>query len=100
MIQHNPAIEEINMTTVMNFQRVQPQQTTSIYAQQTTSQQTSGIDISGLINLMMPVMIVGMMMKMMSGMVSTPKRVKAAKAETTPQQPIETATTAPIVTVP
>jgi hypothetical protein len=88
------------MTIAMVFPKIQSQQATSISGQQTTSQQTSGIDISGLINLMMPIMIVGMMMKMMSGMVSTPKRVKAAKAETTPQQPIETATTAPIVTVP
>ena len=65
----------------MNFQRVQPQQATSIYAQQTTSQQTSGIDISGLINLMMPVMIVGMMMKMMAGMMSTGKAKKFEPAK-------------------
>lgn len=81
MIQHYPAIEENNMT-VMNFQRIQPQQATSIYAQQTTSQQTSGIDISGLINLMMPVMIVGMIMKMMvSAIGSTGKTKKLQTAK-------------------
>lgn len=70
------------MTTTMTFPRTRPQQATSIYAQQTTAQQTGSIDISSLLNLMMPVMIVGMMGKMMGGMVS-PKQVKTAESETT-----------------
>lgn len=68
------------MTTTMTFPR--PMQSTSMYAQQTTTQQT-GIDISSLLNLMMPVMIVGMMGKMMSGMMGTSKQLETADSKST-----------------
>jgi hypothetical protein len=71
------------MTTVMTFPRTRPQQSTSISAQQTTIQQTGGIDISTLINLMLPAMMIGMIGKMMSGMMGKPKPVKAKESETT-----------------
>ena len=50
----------------MVFPRTQPLQAASIYTQQTTAQQTGGIDISTLLNLMLPAMVIGMMVKMMS----------------------------------
>ena len=59
----------------MNFPRTRPQQAASIHTLQTGVQQTSGIDISTLMNLMVPMMMVGMMGKMMSGMFR--KREKA-----------------------
>ena len=74
------------MTTTMTFPRTRPQQATSIYAQQTTAQQTGGIDISSLMNLMLPVMIIAMMGKMMSGMVDRPKQVKSSESETANQK--------------
>ncbi len=42
--------------------------------------QTTGIDISGIMGMIMPLMIVGMMGKMMTGMMGTksPKPLKAA----------------------
>jgi len=67
LIQHDTAIEEQNMTTVMSFPRTRPQQTASINTLQAGVQQTSGIDISTLLNLMVPAMMVAMMTKMMSG---------------------------------
>lgn len=57
------------MTTMMTFPRTRPQQATSISFQQTTSQQT-GLDISSLLNLMVPMMMVVMMMKMIASAVS------------------------------
>ena len=69
------------MTLTLNFPKIQSQQATSISAQQTTSQQTSGIDISNIINLMLPVMIIGMMMRAMASMMSTPKHIKVATTE-------------------
>jgi len=59
----------------MFFSRAQPLQAASIYTQQATAQQTSGLDISTLMNLMLPVMVIGMMMKMMSGTVGKKKQV-------------------------
>jgi hypothetical protein len=64
LIQHTSAIEEINMTTTMVFPRTRPQQSSYLYSQQTTAQQTSGIDISSLMTMMKPAMMVGMMGKM------------------------------------
>jgi hypothetical protein len=55
------------MTTTMTFPRTRPQQAASIYAQQTTAQQIGGIDISSFMILMLPIMIIGMMGKMISG---------------------------------
>jgi hypothetical protein len=43
----------------MFFPRAQPLQAASIYTQPTTAQQTGGIDISTLMNLMLPVMVIG-----------------------------------------
>lgn len=74
------------MTTVMTFPRTRPQQAASIHAQQMAAQQTGGIDISSLMNLMIPAMIIGMMGKMMSGAMGKPKQVKAAKGETATSQ--------------
>jgi hypothetical protein len=63
------------MTTVMSFPRTRPQQAASINSLQTGVQQTNGVDISTLLNLLVPVMMVAMMTKMMSGMFG--KRDKA-----------------------
>jgi hypothetical protein len=48
------------MSTTMSFPRTQPLQAGSIYTRQATSQQTGGIDISTLMNWMLPVMVIGM----------------------------------------
>jgi len=69
------------MATFVNMPNIRPQQTTSVLGQQTTSQPSSIINISSLMNLMLPIMIMGMMMKMMANMVSAPKRVTATTTE-------------------
>ncbi len=74
------------MTTSMTFLRTRPQQATSIYAQQTTAQQTGGIDISSLMTMMLPVMIVGMMGKMMSGAFGKHKESVAVTATSIPKK--------------
>ena len=63
------------MSTTMFFPRAQPLQAASIYTQPTTAQQTGGIDISTLMNLMLPVMVIGMMMKMMGSSLGKKKQV-------------------------
>ena len=80
------------MTMTMLFPRIQPQQAASIYAQQTTSQQTSGVDISSIMAQLLPVMIIGMMMTGMAGMMSQPKRIKVAMTESTNPQIAKAAT--------
>jgi hypothetical protein len=72
-------IEENNMSTTMVFPRTQPLQAAAIYTQQATVQQTGGIDISTLMNLMLPVMVISMMMKMMS-VTTTKKKQVTGKA--------------------
>ena len=72
------------MATFVNVPNIGPQQATSIFGQQTTSQPSSIINISSLMNLMLPIMIMGMMMKMMANMVSAPKRVTATTIESNP----------------
>jgi hypothetical protein len=57
------------MTTLMTFPRTRPQQSTLLSFQQTASQQT-GLDISSILNLMLPMMIIVMMMKMMTSATS------------------------------
>ncbi len=53
----------------------------------TTLQPTSIINISSLMNLMLPVMVIGMMMKMITGVASAPKRVRTATTtESNPSQ--------------
>ena len=71
------------MATTMVFPRTQPLQAASIYTQQTTAQQTGGIDIPILMNLMLPAMVIGMMAKIMSGTLGKKKQVKAAMTEGT-----------------
>jgi len=63
----------------MFFPRAQPLQAASIYTQPTTAQQTGGIDISTLMNLMLPVMVIGMMTKMMGSSLGKKKQMKAAE---------------------
>ena len=79
-----------------NNATIWPQQVTPIYAQQ-TSQQTSGIDISAIINMMLPLMVIMAMMRGMVGMVSTPKRVKSTTTESNPPKPLETSAPTPAV---
>jgi hypothetical protein len=81
------------MTTTLILPRTKPLQASSILVQQTTAQQTNGIDISTLMNLMLPAMVVGMMAKMISvttakkkqmtpateNLTSHPKKTKASK---------------------
>ena len=69
------------MSTTMSFPRTQPLQAGSIYTRQATSQQTGGIDISTLMNWMLPVMVIGMMMKMMGSSLGKKKQVKAAESK-------------------
>ena len=71
------------MATTMVFPRTQPLQAAPIYTQQATTQQIGGIDISTLMNLMLPAMIIGMMTKMMSGTLSKKKGAKTATTEST-----------------
>ena len=83
------------MATFVNVPNIRPQQATSIFGQQTTSQPSSIINISSLMNLMLPIMIMGMMMKMMANMVSAPKRVTATTPESNhPSHEQATTTTA------
>jgi hypothetical protein len=60
-----------------------PQQGTSVFTQQTTG---ISVNITNLVNLMLPVMVIGMIMKMMAGMTSTPKRVKTITSGSNPPQ--------------
>jgi hypothetical protein len=69
------------MVTSINMPNIWPQQATSVFAQQTTG---ISVNITNLINLILPVMVVGMMMRMMAGMTSTPKRVTAITVENNP----------------
>jgi len=69
----------------MFFPRTQTLQAASIYTQQATNQQTGGIDISTLMNLMLPAMVIGMMMKMMSGTVGKKKQVTPTTENPTSQ---------------
>ena len=69
----------------MSFPRTQTLQAASIYTQQATNQQTGGIDISTLMNLMLPAMVIGMMMKMMSGTVGKKKQVTPTTENPTSQ---------------
>jgi hypothetical protein len=74
------------MSTTMSFSRTQPLQAGSIYTRQATSQQTGGIDISTLMNWMLPVMVIGMMLKMMGSSLSKKKQVEATESKRTNSQ--------------
>jgi hypothetical protein len=71
------------MTTTMILPRTKPLQATSILAQQTTAQPTTGIDISTVMNLMLPVMVIGMMVKMISVTSNKKKQVQSPSLEST-----------------
>ncbi len=73
------------MTTTMTFPRTQPQQAASMYGLQTAPQQT-GINITDILNTMLPMMIIVMMMGTMGkamGGVSGTKQLEAAESEST-----------------
>ena len=76
----------------MSFPKTRPQQAAFIYSQQTATQQTSGINIASFMNMMLPVMIVGMMGKMMSGVTGKPKQVKISESKTAIPQAKKVAT--------
>jgi hypothetical protein len=63
------------MSTTMRFPIIRSQQVGSISALQSTSQQAGSIDMSNILNLMLPALVIGMMAKSMSGM-GKPKQVK------------------------
>ena len=69
----------------MIFPRAQVLQSASIYTQQATAQQTGGIDISTLMNWMLPVMVIGMMMKMMGSSLGKKKQVTPTTENPTSQ---------------
>ena len=69
----------------MFFSRTQALQAASIYTQQATVQQTGGIDVSTLMNLMLPVMVIGMMMKMMGSSLGKKKEVTPTTENPTSQ---------------
>jgi hypothetical protein len=70
------------MAMSMLFPRIQPQQVTSIYAQQTTSQQTNGIDISSILNLMLPFLIMIAMIGAIAGVGNSKAKTEAKKFTT------------------
>ncbi len=72
-------------SNAMIFPRTQPLQAASIYSQQTTAQQIGGIDISTLINLILPAMAIGMMAKMMSSTLGKKKQAKSTTENTISQ---------------
>ena len=63
---------------MMFFPRTQPLQAAAIYTQQAIVQQTGGIDISTLMNLMLPAMVIGMMMKIMGSSLGKKKQATLA----------------------
>jgi hypothetical protein len=70
----------------MILPRTKPQQATSLLTQQTTPQQTTGLDIPTLMNLMLPAMVVGMMVKMISVTPNKKKQVELPATERTTSQ--------------
>ena len=73
------------MSTTMVFPRTQTLQATSIYTQQATAQQTGGLDISNILNLMLPAMVIGMMTKMMSVTTAKKKQMTPTTENSTSQ---------------
>jgi hypothetical protein len=80
------------MTTTMILPRTKPLQANSVLAQQTTTQQTAGIDISNLMNLMLPAMVIGMMAKMISATPNKKKQVQSPSLESTTSRAKKTKT--------
>jgi hypothetical protein len=80
------------MTTTLKFPITRPLQTTSLLTQQTTAQQTTGIDISTLMNLLLPAMVVGMAARAISITTVKNKQVKSPATESTTSQPKKTKT--------
>ena len=79
------------MNTTMSFPRAQALEAACI-TQQAISQQTGGIDMSTLLNLMLPVMVIGMMMKMMGSSLGKKKQVKADESKSANPQAKKAAT--------
>ena len=75
------------MVATMKFLITRPLQATSLLTQQTTTQQTTGIDISTVLNLMLPAMVIGMMAKMISVTPNKNKQIKSPATESTTSQP-------------
>ena len=61
-----------------NLPNIWPQQATSVFTQQTTG---ISVNIANLMNLMLPVMVIGMMMKMMGSSLGKKKEVEAADSK-------------------
>ena len=73
----------------LNLPNIWPQQDSSVFAQQTTG---ISVNITNLMNLMLPVMVIGMMMKMIAGTMNTPTHVKVSAVENHPPQTGQAAT--------
>jgi len=69
----------------MVFPRTQPLQAASIYTQQANVQQTGGIDISNILSLIMPLLMVSMMIKTATNM-GKPKQAKTFETKNTVTQ--------------
>ena len=70
----------------MIFPRTQPLQAASIYTQQVTAQQTGSLDVSTLMNFLLPAMVIGMMVKMMGSSLGKKKQVKVTESKRTNSQ--------------
>jgi hypothetical protein len=68
-------IEDNSMSTTMRFPIIRSQQVGSISALQSTPQQAGGIDISNILQLIMPVIVIGAMARVTSSM-GKPKKIK------------------------
>ena len=73
------------MCTTMIFPRTQPLQAASIYTQQVTAQQTGSLDVSTLMNFLLPAMVIGMMVKMMGSSLGKKKQVTPTTENPTSQ---------------
>lgn len=71
------------MTTSMKIPIIWSQQVTSLSGQQTSGM---GIDISGLLSTLIPLMVIMAMMRGMVVMVSTPNHVKTPTIKSNPPQ--------------
>jgi len=69
----------------MFFPRTQPLQAASIYTQQVTAQQTGSLDVSTLMNFLLPAMVIGMMVKMMGSSLGKKKQVTPTTENPTSQ---------------
>jgi hypothetical protein len=78
-----------NMSISLNVpKKIWPLQTSFISAQQNSG---VGIDVSGLLSTILPILTIAMMMRMVTNM-GTPNRIKTSTAESNPPQTERTAT--------